>query len=429
MKEWKLLILNTAYKGAEINFTHSQRLGSDENSMDLVLNDSDIPPHLLSLNCQDDAVYCEPFAQTVGVKVQGVLHDNTLALPTLTPINVGELWFMIGEVNEPWPKKLPVFDKPSVNQSKSEQPVKMNKTYKHLSNLIWLAVLGTITAAVLLFLDIKAETGQEVDTEKLNLSIAKDLLQTDSRPHLIIDWDEVDQKISLSGYVDSKLERKKLLKQAEKLNIRFTSDIRTMEEIKFAARFILKNLELDAIEMRSGDLAGSLVFVTDSNNLNAWSRAEQVLQRDIPGLTAFDLEILEDKPALEQLNELLVNSSFNDKIIVEDRGDIIELVGQLSGSQLREFDQLKKQFATKFGNNPRLILSTPMIKQDDSPNLSLRFRTVNLGKVPYIVLDNGERYFEGARLPNGARLKSISSEGVFLESGNKSYMINFSRTI
>ena len=94
---------------------------------------------------------------------------------------------------------------------------------------------------------------------------------------------------------ETKLERKKLLKQAETLNIRFTSDIRTMEEIKFAARFILKNLELDAIEMRSGELAGSLVFVTDSNNLSAWSRAEQVLQRDIPGLTAFDLEILERK--------------------------------------------------------------------------------------------------------------------------------------
>ena len=96
---------------------------------------------------------------------------------------------------------------------------------------------------------------------------------------------------------------------------------------------------------------------------------------------------------------------------------------------MREFEQMKKQFATKFGNNPRLILSAPVIKQEDSPNLSLRFRTVNLGKVPYIVLDNGERYFEGARLPNGARLKSISSDGVFLEASNKSYMINFSQTI
>lgn len=429
MNEWKLLLLNTSYKGAEVHFTSTQTLGRDEALVDLVIDEPSIPSELLALSCQDEHLFCKLLTPNCAIKVQGTLHDESAPVPLLQAINVGELWFMVATKAQPWPKKLPVVERPKNNPNAPSQQPKVNRAYKHLSNLIWLAVVGTITAAVLLFFDIKAESDHLIDKEQLNISIAQKTLQTQTRPHLIIDWDEVDQKISLSGYVETKLERKKLLKQAESLNIRFTSDIRTMEEIKFAARFILKNLELDAIEMRSGQVAGSLVFVTDSHNLNAWSRVEQVLQRDIPGLTTFDLEIVEEKPALEQLNELLQQSSFNDKIIVEDRGDIIELVGQLNGSQMREFEQLKKQFTIKFGNNPRLILSTPVIKQEDSPNLNLRFRTVHLGNVPYIVLDNGERYFEGARLPNGARLKSISSEGVFLETQNKSYMINFSRTI
>ena len=201
MKEWKLLILNTSYKEAEIHFSESQSLGSDENEVDLVLNDTDIPANLLTLNCQEDQVFCQLFKESDGIKIQGVLHDSAVALPSLTAINVGELWFMIAPVEQLWPKKLPVFDKEHTVPNAKTTIKPAGSAYKHVSNIIWLAVLGTVTAAVLLFFDIKAENSQQVDTEELNLSIAQDVLQTENRPHLMIDWDEVDQKISLSGYV------------------------------------------------------------------------------------------------------------------------------------------------------------------------------------------------------------------------------------
>ncbi len=432
MSSWKLRILNTRYKDAEVHLTDTQTLGRNEHKSDLVIDDPLVTDEHVKFSCSEQGVKLELLDDTLRLLVDGQAWDENQSLPPLTPIRIGELVVMVAEEDMPWPEKLPNFDQveasSKTNVSETANQSVGGKAYKGMSVLMSIGAVALLVMAVVLYYQIKESAPAEVEPQ-IDLATTRSLLDADTHPHLTISWDETNRQVTLSGYVERKKDRKVLLKRMETLNIRFTSDVRTMDEIKSAAKFILKNLELDAIEIKSGQSAGSLIFVTDSNSLSAWGRAEQILQRDIPGLTSWELDIIEEKPVLEQLKELLKASSFNDKVLLEDKGDRIEVVGNLNGPEKREFKAIKQEFMKQFGSNPHLLLTAPEIKKDDSPNLNIRFRAVRLGEVPYLVLDNGQKYFEGARLPNGTRIASIQSSGIYLQSNQRTFIVNFDATL
>lgn len=432
MSQWKLRILNTSYKDAEVHLSDEQILGRNEHKADLVIDDAKVFEEHVRISTSEEGVKIEPLDEKVRIQVDGQSWDESLALPMLQPLRLGELIIMLAEEGIDWPAKLPDFDQlemtAAVPQASAKENAPVHKGYKHAATLLSLGAVVTLVFAVVIYFQIKESTPKVV-APKVDVQQTKQIIGTDSHPHLSLAWDDINNKLSLSGYVETTSDRKALLNRVETLNIRYTSDIRTMDEIKSAARFILKNLELDAIDIKSGTEAGSLVFVTDSNSLAAWGRVEQILQRDIPGLTSWQLDIIEEQPALEQLKTLLEASSFANKVIVEDKGDRIELVGNLSGSELREFKGLKQEFMKRFGSNPHLLLTTPKLKEDDNADINLRFRAVRIGAVPYLILDNGQKYFEGARLPNGARIASIRSGGVYLQNDQKTYIVNFDSTL
>lgn len=429
MTPWKFVLLNSEHRGSELTLSLEQSIGSDEQLVDLVINMPQCPAKLCVLTVLDDGVHVLLEDSRLDIEVDGQSFAAQTPLPALVPIKVGPLAFMIAMQETAWPEPLPLHQTATEpNKVANHAKAKTSHTYQRLSKLLSLASVMAIGMAVFLYFEISAAP-TVTEQHPLDLSRAKTQLASAARPHLLIDWDESKQKINLSGYVESKRDRKLLIEQAEALNIGFSSDIRTMEEIKFAAHFILQNLQIDGIDIRSADTAGELEFIVDSANLGAWSRAEPILQRDIPGLAGWQLSILEQQPALEYLNELLADTSFVQKVYLEDKGDRIAVIGQLSGSQIREFEQLKRQFTETFGSHPRLLLTAPTVKATTQLDLNLKFRTVSLGQYPYIVLANGERYFEGARLPNGAWLKSINRDGVYLETAKKNYMINFKQNL
>ncbi len=430
--EWKLRILNTKNRDAEVHLVASQVLGRNEHKVDLVIDDALVFDEHVRILTSDQGVTLEALNDKIRIIIDGQNWDESQSLPILMPIRIGELIIMVAEEESEWPQDIPNFqavkeDTSATQKVDSEKP-SQGKAYKHLSTVMSLGAIVLLVFAGILYNQIQDATPKQVKPT-FDIKQIAEILNADSYPHLTINWNKTDNSINLSGYVEHTTDRDVLANSVETLNVRYTSDIRTMDEIKSAAQFILKNLELDAIEIKSGTSAGSLIFVTDSDGLSAWGRAEHVLQRDIPGLSSWKLEIMKEKPALEQLKEMLNASSFYEKIILEDKGERIEVVGNLSGPEKREFKELKQKFVNQFGANPMLLLTAPIIQNSDVPDLNIDFRAVRIGKVPYLVLNDGQKYFEGARLPNGTRITSIKSGGIYLQTNNKTYIVNYDATL
>lgn len=423
---WKLKILNTQYKGVEVDLSATQLLGSNEHKADLVIDDTGVQAEHVNILTSEQGVTLEAIDSQLRIHVNGQLWDESQSLPTLTPIHIGDLVIMIAEQDMQWPKSIPNFDKPQPAQNPKKETAK-EEAQNSPSSIFKYLTLSALTISLLVFFAYTQshETSNQKTLPILSFEETRELIQADKYPHLLVDWNANQQQLALSGYVEKNSDRSSLLERVEKLNLTYTSEIRTMDEIKAATRFILKNMELATSDIKSGETAGSLIFVTESSNLTGWNRAERILQRDIPGLTSWKLEVPEEKPALEQLKELLDDSSFGNKLVIEDKGERINLIGQLSGPEAREFKVLKQTYMEKFGANPYLVLTAPEVSTEESPNLNLNIRAVRLGQVPYFILGNGQKYFKGARLPNGERVASIESNGIYLTNSQETYIVYF----
>lgn len=432
--QWKLKVLSTKYQGAEIILTENQLLGRNEKKADLVIDEPGIFDEHINIISTDKGVKLELLNDNLNILVNEEAWCINETLPELTNIHIGQLIIMVAPQDIDWPLNIITTNQaPATEESKTENTKskleqitkssidKSHLFYKHASKF----VLGGACLAVAFTLSVYSETSPQ-NTVIVNNAITPEKIvakfQSKSQPHLLAKWNDKKHQLNLSGYVETINEKKSIKQKAESLNIRFTSKIRTMEEIKAGANFILKNLRLEFEDIKSGDTPGSLVFITNANNLNSWRKLDNILQKDIPGLTSWELEILEEKPVMQQLKNMLAETSFADKLSIQDRGERIELTGNLVGAELREFKLLKKGFKTKYGNYPYLVLQTPAANSEYNFNLDIK--SVRFGNAPYITLHSGKKYFEGGQLPNGYRVSSINSDNVAFKKASKTIVIS-----
>ena len=233
-----------------------------------------------------------------------------------------------------------------------------------------------------------------------------------------VEWNATARQAVLEGYVEDRTAKLQLLGRIDALGINYKSDLRTMEEIRRGVRFILRNLGYHQVKVENGEETGTLLLTGYIDDASRWSQVEQILERDVPGLVAWKVELQRAGAYMDTLKALLEKAELLKKVQLVTSGDRIEVRGELDDIETTRFYGVTRDFREQYGEKPYLVLKS-IPKVSKGTNIDFPFRSVNFGQVPYVILTDNVRYMVGARTPQGYRISSVTPSGIELVKGGR----------
>jgi len=423
MQNWKLKVFSGTHRGAEVLLSQGEVIiGSDESIADFVFSDAGIADEHLCLDVTEDGVVLKSIAEgqslTVDGELQSIEDEEIFTLAEQAPIKIGEFRFVLAKEHEvviDWTNAVDVADSPShVNHVTA---TRKTSYWPRIWGLTLTLIVPTTALAVILLSEPEQQNVQPVLSAE-PVTLIREILSESTLEDVRVEWNSTANEASLEGYVETLQDKQRLLSQIDALQINYKSQLRTMEEIGKGVQFILRNLGYHQITVESGDSAGTVLLTGYIDDSSRWTQVEQILERDIPGLLAWKVQLQRAGAHLDNLRTMFEDVGLADKVQLVEVGDRIEVRGELDDAQITSFYQVNREFREAFGDSPQIVLkSIPKISK--STEVEFPVRSISLGRVPYVILNNNAKYMEGARLPSGYSVSSIRSSGIELTKGNK----------
>lgn len=307
MQQWKIRILSGVHAGVEVTLPNdSLVLGSDDFTADLVLTDSDIKASHLVLVCDGETVLlrdCDEVSinnESVTVDAEGFeLSRNAL-------VSVGRLNFAVGHLEDDL-----VIDIATEAADKHVAPVshKPSSGWKRTVLIgLMCSLIPSVIFAGVWYSQIRASDSDAI-TEAEPIVLVRNILSELKLDDVRVEWNATARQAVLEGYVEDRTAKLQLLGRIDALGINYKSDLRTMEEIRRGVRFILRNLGYHQVKVENGEETGTLLLTGYIDDASRWSQVEQILERDVPGLVAWKVELqragaiwIRSKPCLKKLS-------------------------------------------------------------------------------------------------------------------------------
>ncbi len=196
----------------------------------------------------------------------------------------------------------------------------------------------------------------------------------------------VDNQVQIQGYVDTAEQKRQLFQAlqpqpAERRSAPQTFNVWAADDIVAATRTTLNALNLP-LETRYQQ-GGVVTISGDVPTAQQWQAAQEVLQRDVPGLKRIDAQINVKPELIAQTQPTTAASS--------------------------------RSTSASAPSPPAPSAVSPAVPT--VPRLAIR--SVNVSTVPYIVTHDGLKYLEGARLPNGFIIQTIQADHLILMRDNQ----------
>ena len=258
----------------------------------------------------------------------------------------------------------------------------------------------------------------EVTNQAEPIVVVRNILDELSLDDVRVEWNATARQVVLEGYVENRTAQLQLLRKIDSLGINYKSDLRTMAEIRRAVRFILRNLGYHQVKVENGEETGTLLLKGYVEDAGSWNQVEQILERDVPGLVAWKVELQRAGASMDILKELLKKAELLDKVKLVTSSDRVEVRGELDDIETTQFYSVAREFREQFGEKPYLVLKS-IPKVSKGTNVDFPFRSVNFGQVPYVILTDNIRYMVGSRTPQGYRISSVTPESIELIKGGQ----------
>ena len=228
----------------------------------------------------------------------------------------------------------------------------------------------------------------------------------------------------LSGYLDDNRSRLLLTQYLEKTGLNYRLDVRSMEEVRQGVDFILQKFGYVRVRSTPSPNAGWIMLEGElAQQDEHWLNIEALLMADVPGLLGVDNRVRLAGSHIKRLEQLLSDAQLTSALSYTDQGERIELRGQLDERQLGEFTHLQREFSREFGTRPTLELVNRS-RRGNVEELAFVVRGVSLGKVPYVVLNDSQKYPVNASTANGVRVLSITDEAIVVSRGKQQFIIH-----
>ncbi len=416
MQQWKIRILSGVHSGVEVTLPNdSLVLGSDDFTADLVLTDSGIKASHLVLVCDRETVLLRD-CEEVSINNESVTVDTGgIELARNALVSVGRLTFAVGYLEDDL-----VIDVASDASDKQAAPVshKPSSGWKRTLLIgLMCSLIPSVIFAGVWYSQIHA-SDKDAITAAEPIVLVRNILSELKLDDVRVEWNASARQAVLEGYVEDRTQKLQLLGRIDALGINYKSDLRTMEEIRRGVRFILRNLGYHQVKVENGDETGTLLLTGYIDDASRWSQVEQILERDVPGLVAWKVELQRAGAYMDTLKELLEKAELLKKVQLVTSGDRIEVRGELDDIETTRFYGVTRDFREQYGEKPYLVLKS-IPKVSKGTNIDFPFRSVNFGRVPYVILTDNVRYMVGARTPQGYRISSVTPAGIELVKGGR----------
>ncbi|MCG9228799.1 type III secretion system inner membrane ring subunit SctD [Vibrio diabolicus] len=421
MQQWKIRILSGVHSGVEVTLPEGALvLGSDDFIADLVLSDAGVEANHFTLVCQQDSVIlrgCKEAninGENISVEDDGI-ELSRHAVVSVGVVSVGVVKFALGYAEDAL-----IVSNVSDESSEQDTPVvAVQRSSWKKTTLI--ALLCSFVPSVIfagMWYSQANGNNNETVTEAEPIVLVRNILGELKLSDVRVEWNAAARQAVLEGYVEDRTQKLDLLGRIDVLGINYKSDLRTMEEIRRGVRFILRNLGYHQVKVENGDETGTLLLTGYIDDASRWNQVEQILERDVPGLVAWKVELQRAGAYMDTLKALLTDAELLKKVQLVTSGDRIEVRGELDDIETTRFYGVTRDFREQYGEKPYLVLKS-IPKVSKGTNIDFPFRSVNFGQVPYVILTDNVRYMVGARTPQGYRISSVTPAGIELVKGGR----------
>ncbi|HHX8453810.1 TPA: type III secretion system inner membrane ring subunit SctD [Vibrio diabolicus] len=416
MQQWKIRILSGVHSGVEVTLPEGALvLGSDDFIADLVLSDAGVEANHFTLVRQQDSVILRG-CKEANINGENIsVEDDGIELSRHAVVSVGVVKFALGYAED-------ALIVTNVSDESSEQGtpvVAVQRSSWKKTTLI--ALLCSFVPSVIfagMWYSQANGNNNETVTEAEPIVLVRNILGELKLSDVRVEWNAAARQAVLEGYVEDRTQKLDLLGRIDVLGINYKSDLRTMEEIRRGVRFILRNLGYHQVKVENGDETGTLLLKGYIDDASRWNQVEQILERDVPGLVAWKVELQRAGAYMDTLKALLTDAELLKKVQLVTSGDRIEVRGELDDIETTRFYGVTRDFREQYGEKPYLVLKS-IPKVSKGTNIDFPFRSVNFGQVPYVILTDNVRYMVGARTPQGYRISSVTPAGIELVKGGR----------
>lgn len=424
---WILKFLSGPHAGGEMALDSRDYLLGGGEDADIVLHDNTIPDEAVDIRVEGAEVYLKP---RPGVSLHaspdtGPLLDFEQPVVAYQVYSLGVLCFCFGHEGGSWPQvRHPVIlPHPAALEAPAQEPLAAGV----LSNgggagaLSGFGKLATGTAVLLalgfggalFFENSHGDAVQEEQSQSLNLA---GLLTADPKYRFLgLDRQLIPGKEELwliSGYVRSADDLGDLRKLLQKSALSVELNIRVMENVKRSTEILLKQLRLDYLLVDIGDDPGELVISGIQKDSQAWQRKKEILLSDIPGLLAIEDKVESVIGRINILKDWIREEGLNDEVKVHLVDGRFTVTSDIDLEKSLSWKRIMRQYEARFGGSIDLSLI-----ENHRPRIAVR--SVSLGEIPYLILENGRRYSHGSHLSDGYYLDEITKDNIVLKRGDE----------
>ncbi|EGQ9214731.1 EscD/YscD/HrpQ family type III secretion system inner membrane ring protein [Vibrio alginolyticus] len=416
MQQWKIRILSGVHTGVEVTLPEGVLvLGSDDFIADLVLSDAGVEANHFTLVCHKDSVILRGCEEANINSEDIAVAGDGIELSRHAVVSVGVVKFALGYAED----ALIVSNVSDESSQQNTPVVAVQRSSWKKTTLI--ALLCSFVPSVIfagMWYSQANGNNNEIVTEAEPIVLVRNILGELKLSDVRVEWNAAARQAVLEGYVEDRTQKLDLLGRIDVLGINYKSDLRTMEEIRRGVRFILRNLGYHQVKVENGDETGTLLLTGYIDDASRWNQVEQILERDVPGLIAWKVELQRAGAYMDTLKALLTDAELLKKVQLVTSGDRIEVRGELDDIETTRFYGVTRDFREQYGEKPYLVLKS-IPKVSKGTNIDFPFRSVNFGQVPYVILTDNVRYMVGARTPQGYRISSVTPAGIELVKGGR----------
>ena len=147
------------------------------------------------------------------------------------------------------------------------------------------------------------------------------------------------------------------------------------------------------------------------------------LKQEIHGLVSIVDQVENQAGRVNTLKSMLREKSLSPRIHLIQKSNQITLEGHLlDDEQAYNLNDVVNRFRKRYGNRPALKTTTrsavvPQGGNSRGGSPSLQIRGVSMGRVPYVIMEDGQKYLVGAKLVNGYIIEDINLEYLLLTNG------------
>ncbi|ASI21589.1 TPA: SctD family type III secretion system inner membrane ring subunit AscD [Aeromonas salmonicida] len=413
---WKCRVYRGLNRGVEVPLPEGRLvIGSDPLKADLVLVDEGMAPEHLVLLVNGEGITLQAWADGITPTQDGVALTAGEALRAETRLEAGPLLWSFCDSSRSLPEQLEAL-------AAVVAPARAPRRRPAGAD-VWMGALClSLVVAVVLLLGTGWWHGADENESARSEQALKRFLAAPNYRQVVLNSSD-PELWQLSGYVDENSARLALQQYLDSKGFSYRLELRTMEDLRQGAGFILQKLGYEQLQIRNGKEPGWLKLSGEIQGQDGkWSTIESLLKQEVPGLLGVENQVQIAGAYRKRLDALLKEQGLAGALRVREAGGRLELSGQLDERQLGQFQQVNQQFRREFGTHPtlELINQTRTPRQDE---LAFDVRSVSFGRVPYVVLADNQRYPIGGATSSGVRVLAIRPDAVVVSKGKQQYIV------